>query len=140
MANERKRAAGSWVYVLQVDRDLPEPQQSKFTLRPLTGAERDYYRTLNRGAKDPGALAEPFKTAREICLSNIERIDQFPASRPMPWPEEHAARLDYLEKLEDGYVLELGIEVLMHSMLSEEERQRLGESQRPQLTSISPAA
>lgn len=139
MANERKRAAGSWIYVLKVDRELPELQQSKFTLRPLTGAERDYYRTINRGAKEPGALAEPFKTAREVCLSNIERIDQFPASHPMPWPEDYSERAAYLEKLDDGYVLELGVEVLTRSMLGEEERQRLGESQTPQRISTSPA-
>lgn len=141
MAKAVKRAqAGSWTYVLQRDKATPLEEQSGFTLRQLTGAERDALidnlarrRTLRDGTVE--TMQRSRQEARELCLSCIVSIDRFPSEGPQPWPADAEAREQYLEMLDDDDVYEIGNAIYAHSTLNGERGQAVGESSPPAPTS-----
>jgi hypothetical protein len=122
MAKAVKRAAESWRYVLTADRELPPEEQTTFSLRPLTQAERAWAqdnlaRTHFRpdGARE--AVQRTHQLARELCLTNIEGIENFPAGEPKAWPESREDRERYLEQLDDAAVTEVGNQIWERSQL-----------------------
>lgn len=122
MATERKRSAETWKFTLEADTKLPADQQTTFILRPLTNIERAEARdNLARiHAAPDGSTATVTRTHRlslDLCLSNIETVENFPAGAPLPWPEDRAARLAYLNKLEDDDVKEIGNEIWVRSVI-----------------------
>lgn len=145
MATERQRLVGAWTYVLLSDRTLPAEKISRFTLRPLSSGERDFYRDhMSRTVKAPNGTEEKINNtaqmARALCLTHIESVENFPAGSPRRWPPDPDAREEYLDRLEDGHVIELGVEIFTRSFLGVEERQQLGESSPPMDTPSSVGA
>jgi hypothetical protein len=139
MARAAKRPPGSWTYVLQSDRELPESEQSRFTLRPLTGAEReratdDVTRQVFRADGSVETISRMRTVARELALSHIESVENFPAGAPKPWPNGTGgieARQKFLEELADEHTFELGNEIYLRSTLGPEEKKTVGESSPP---------
>ncbi|HEY7195513.1 MAG TPA: hypothetical protein VH439_17350 [Gemmatimonadales bacterium] len=151
MAKGITRLAGTWSYVLTADRELPVEEQSRFTLRPLTGAERErFIDDMSVAETVDGAVRVHPRTrqiARRIAISHIAAIENFPAGAPKPWPADAKARDDYLELLDDGYVFELGNEIYLRSSLGAtngakgtEDAKPVGESSTPAPTSSLPVA
>lgn len=120
MAKAVKRPAESWVYVLKGDRALPEEEQSRFTLRPMTYFERaavldDFLRSdTSTGGQDAGA-SRVYRNAWAIALNHIASVENFPVGTPAPWPESRAEKVSYLGMLENDDVLEIGNEVWSRS-------------------------
>jgi hypothetical protein len=122
MAQRVAVPAERWTYVLKSDRELPAEQQSRFTLRPLSMAERAAAR--DNLARVHVANGERIITHRdrslavELSLSHIEAIENFPAGDPKPWPADQplSARLSYLELLGDEAVREIGNEIFDQSV------------------------
>jgi hypothetical protein len=122
MAQRVAVPAERWTYVLEADRTLPIEQQSRFTLRPLSMAERAAAR--DNLARVHIAHGERVITHRdrslafELALSHIASIENFPAGEPKPWPvdEPLSARASYLELLGDEAVREIGNEIFDRSV------------------------
>lgn len=140
MAKATKRLAGSWSYVLLEDRALPVDQQSRFTLSPLTGAERErtadevtQYELLTDGSRR--AITRMRQVARRLCVTHIAGVERFPSDAPEAWPEKLDAREKYLELLADDQVFEIGNEIYNRSALGPEEAKQVGESSAPAPTS-----
>lgn len=122
MAKAIKRPAESWVYVLMRDLTLDLGQQSRFTLRPMTHAERaavrdDIARTQEAADGSTITLMRTRQQGYSIALSHIVSIENFPSDAPKPWPTDANDRAAYLEQLADDDVLELGNEVWARSAL-----------------------
>jgi hypothetical protein len=123
MAKQAKRSAESWTYVLEADQRLPVEEQTRFTLKPMTGAERaqfvdDLVRTSVAPDGSQTVMRRTQQNARELCLTHIERIENFPAGSngsAMAWPKSREEREAYLEQLSDDDVMELGNEVYVRS-------------------------
>jgi hypothetical protein len=119
MAKAVQRPAGSWTYILKSDEHLPIGQQSRFVLKPLTGAERDAVtdnlavtRTTSQGVEIQRRMRQE---SRVLCLTHIVSIDNFPSERPKPWPDKEEDRAKYLELLDDEFVFELGNQIFEQS-------------------------
>ena len=112
MARQIKRSPESFTYVLQADRELSADQQTRFTLKPLTTAERHslFERNTERIQQANGdvrLVAHTISLAREVCLEHIEAIDRFPVDRPEPWPAKSKERQAYLEQFADTDLAEI---------------------------------
>jgi hypothetical protein len=121
MAKTVKRSAESWIYVLKADRTLDPSEQTRFTLRPMTHAERaatmdDAARTLttSEGVVSVGRFHQ---NAYEIALRHIVSIENFPIGAPQPWPKDADERARYLDQLDDDDIVEVGDEVWRRSRL-----------------------
>lgn len=116
-----KRSLGSWQFVPPSDKGLPAAEQTTFVLKPLTQLQRmeclDSIRWVNA---DGTMLPRAFQQARELCLSNIESIQNFPAGDPKPWPETMHGRVEYLEQFDDTDLLIIGSEIRDHSALDDD--------------------
>jgi hypothetical protein len=122
MAQRKQRMAGSWTYVLTSDRARPVAEQTRFVLRPLTGAERERYMDeMSIAESENGTVLLHPRTrsaTRHVAITHIERIDNFPVGEPaQPWPASAAERETYLEMLDDGAVFEIGNEIYLRSSL-----------------------
>jgi hypothetical protein len=134
MARKNRCVAESWIYVTKADRELPKDQQSRFTLSPMTAAERDVAQdTLSSGA------AGTREYARKIARDHIVSVENFPVGEPKPWPEKSADREAYLATLHDDDVLAIGNEVWVRSSLGADE-EPLKNSSTPERTSASGAS
>ena len=125
MAQRAKRPAEAWWYVLEADRELPQEEQSRFLLRPLTQAERmrvwDDYSVKTRGEDGTIQIADrAFQQAYRLCLTNIAEIENFPAGEPQAWPSKEVARRAYLNTMDDLDVHEVGNEIRERSSLDRE--------------------
>lgn len=65
------------------------------------------------------------QVAIAICLHHIVEVQNFPAGVAEPWPESRAARVAYLETMDDELVRELGNEVFTRSTIGEPEKNSL---------------
>jgi hypothetical protein len=141
MAKAKKRGAGSWTYVLYADRELPDEQQSRFILRPLTGAERDYvtdnsWRIVTMPNGSIERVSRMRTVARELVLTNLQSVERFPIDQPVAWPATRAEREKYLDDhLDDEDVFEIGNQIYERSSLGPEEAKQVGESSAPAPTS-----
>lgn len=123
MAKQAKRAAESWVYVLEADRTLPPEEQTRFTLKPMTQSERarfvdDLVRTSVAEDGSQTVMRRTQQNALELCLTHIERVENFPAGSngaSQQWPKSRSDRERYLDQLSDDDVMEVGNEVYVRS-------------------------
>lgn len=122
MAKKVPRPAGSWTFVLAADRTLPDGEQSRFTVSPLTITERAIVRdeiarihTQPDGSKS--IISQNRRQGVEIALHHIVSIENFPVGEPQPWPKGNEERLRYLEMLGDDSVQEIGNEIWTRSEL-----------------------
>ena len=129
MAKATKRVTESWWYTLPSDRELPESEQSRFLLSPLTYGERarvyDQREVIRQSANDDRAVeSRMFSVAAELALTHLEDVENFPASEPKPWPRSgtREAKQKYLDMLADADLLALGIEVMTKSTLGDAEK------------------
>jgi hypothetical protein len=130
MAKAKKRPAEAWTYVLEADRTLDPSEQSRFTLSPMTYAQR----AAVRDAMTLGGRV--YESAGEIAVKHIVSIENFPAGNSQPWPSDREERRRYLELLDDDAVLELGNEVWRRSTLGVDE-EAVKNSSTPERTSSS---
>lgn len=121
------RPRGSWRYVLPSDRTLKPEEQSVFILKPLEQGERMVmFDDLNWLELDTAGnrILRPRanQQAYQLCLSNIESIENFPAGKPEKWPEANdvEGRKKILDMLDDLSILLIGTEIRQHSGLEEE--------------------
>lgn len=141
MAKAKKRPAEAWTYILKSDRALPQEEQSRFTLRPMTYVERaalldDLQRT---DIERDGRVIETMRVHRNawaLALAHIVAVENFPAGEPQPWPEDRAAREHYMDQIDNDDVLEIGNEIWTRSGLGIEAPE-IKNSSPPGLTSIS---
>lgn len=118
-----RRTFGSWQFVPPLDRKLPKAEQTTFTLKPLTQLQRmECWDNLRWVGPDGVAQPRAFQQARELCISNIERVENFPPGDPKPWPESMSEREKYLEQFDDMDVLIIGNEIRDHSGIGDEEK------------------
>lgn len=115
MAKKAGHAVESWWYVLEDDRALPSSEQSRFLLRPLTVAERAALWDSFVVEKD-----RTFVRALELLVDHVERVENFPAGAPEPWPQKRAEREAYIGMLPGLYMSELANEIMRHAKLSPE--------------------
>jgi hypothetical protein len=125
MASKITRPAQSWTYILDDDRDLPDAEQSRFTLRPLTQQERAVIRdeigrieTGKDGTKS--VISRSYRQGIEIVLDAIVSIENFPAGAPQPWPDDRQQRRQYIDMLSDHYVQELANEAWFKSVAGDD--------------------
>jgi hypothetical protein len=117
------RQLGTWTFVPPSDRKLPAAEQTTFVLKPLTQLQRmevwDNLRWIN---PDGTAAGRAFQQARELCLSNIEDVQNFPPGDPKPWPKDGStqAKAEYLEQFDDMDVLLIGSAIRDHSGLDDD--------------------
>jgi hypothetical protein len=142
MAKSRKRPAEAWVFVLEADTQLPLDQQTRFTLRPMTHAERaavrdDLAREERQRDGTTATVARTRQQAYAIALAHIVSVENFPVGAPQAWPNDRAAQERYLEQLEDDDVLEIGNEVWARSTLGPPDEGVVKNFSPPELTSIS---
>lgn len=144
------RQYGSWEYVPLDDRALPKEEQTTVVLKPLTQIERmqvwDSSSWVEQDEAGNRVLRKrSFELARELCLSHIAEVRNFPPreelfaepvegegdarrslgygpDRGQPWPTDDAGRVAYLEQFDDFVLLEIGNEIREHSSISEEEK------------------
>ncbi|HEY4131671.1 MAG TPA: hypothetical protein VGM50_13715 [Gemmatimonadaceae bacterium] len=140
MANEIKRSAETWAYVLQGDRALPPEQQTRFTLRPMTVLERaaaqdDLIRSFTNETGQRVLIRRTRQQTVAIALEHITAIENFPVGAPALWPSDRTARIAYLERLVDTDVDEIGNEVWRRSLESFAAGTPAGNSLPPALTS-----
>jgi hypothetical protein len=135
MARTIRRSAESWTYILLADRGLPVAEQTVFTLRPLTAADRAAFHdeietehTLPGG--DTIVPNRVRRTALRIAVQQIERVANYPIGAPEAWPDGDDARARYLDQLPDADVLELGNEVWARGQLGID-RDAVGKSSPP---------
>lgn len=138
-------ATGPWTYVLEGDRKLPQDQQARFVLRPLTQLERcRVHDSLVFTHFDADGTRQIRRRQREIefslAVSHIDSVENFPIGAPRPWPTDQALRPAYLAQLSDDDVTELGGEIWTKSLLDVGPGSALGNSSAPALTSSSGAA
>ena len=127
MAKKKSRPAESWTYLLVSDRELPIEEQSRFTLSPLTQAERaaiqdDLARTHVATDGSKSVVARTRRQGLSIALDHIVAIENFPAGAPQPWPKDREGRETYLEMLDDDFVQEIGNEVFERSSVGVAEK------------------
>lgn len=116
-----KRALGSWKFIPPSDKALPVAEQTVFVLKPLTQLQRmEVWDNLRWVNADGSAMPRAFVQARELCLSNIESIQNFPPGDSKPWPESMRERAEYLDQLDDIDVLIIGNEIRDHSGLDDD--------------------
>lgn len=116
-----KRSLGSWRFIPPSDTKLPAAEQTVFILKPLSQLQRmEVWDNLRWVNPDGTAMSRAFVQARELCLTNIESIQNFPPGDPKPWPDSTRDRSEYLEQLDDMDVLIIGNEIRDHSGLDEE--------------------
>jgi hypothetical protein len=122
MPKKYARPAEAWTYVLYPDRALPLDQQSRFTLRPLTQAEKlamldglNWVNVHTDGTQE--VMPRAYSQALELCLSHIDGVENFPNDGPIAWPAKGSDRqkADYLAMLSDMDILELGNEIRYHA-------------------------
>jgi hypothetical protein len=111
--------------VLKGDRDLPLDQQTRFILRPLSQAEQvaaedEVYYLAFDGTGTKSHVSREKRVARQLALSHIEAIENFPVGAPKPWPSDPEKRDEYLEQLRSEDVLEVGNEIFTRSKLGAE--------------------
>lgn len=140
------RQHGTWEYVPKADRNLPTEEQTTFVLKPLTQLERmemwDSSSWIEHDEAGRSVIRRrSFELAREVCLSHISEVKNFPAREPLhdpgdastvigygaadhseEWPKDEAQRIKYLEQMDDFVILELGNEIRDHSSLTEPEK------------------
>jgi hypothetical protein len=130
MAKATKRVTESWWYILPSDRELPESEQSRFQLSPLTYAERarmydqrEVIRQSN-GGDERTIESRMFSVLAELALTHLEDVENFPASEPLPWPKNgnRDAKQRYLDMLADADVLSIGTEIMVKSTLGDAEK------------------
>lgn len=141
MAKAKKRPAEAWVYVLRTDRALPLEQQSRFTLRPMTYAERagvldDFLRTETAADGAKIETSRVYRNAWELALEHIVSVENFPVGAADPWPQGREARVQYLDLLDNDDLLEIGNEVWTRSGLGID-GDAIKNSSAPELTSRS---
>jgi hypothetical protein len=127
MAKAVKRTAESWHYVLKADRELPPEQQTTFTLRPLTQGERAWVsdniaRTHFKPDGSRESVGRTHQLTRDLCLTNIEAVENFPAGENRKWPEGREDRERFLEDLDDAALLEVGNEIWIRSSMGPAEK------------------
>jgi hypothetical protein len=123
MAKKQQRPVGTWRYILRAELTLPPEEQTVFVLRPLTQLERadvkDNMVRIHHQAD--GGVMKQQRDARilvELCASHIHAIENFPVGgTPEAWPDEPAARLAYLDQLDDADVQEVGDEIWVRSAI-----------------------
>lgn len=125
MAEAARRPIEAWWYVLPSDRDLPAEKQSRFLLKPLSQAERMEAWDESDWVSIDGTTGERtvkprgFRQARELVIRNLVDVENFPASKPDPFPKggSQAERTAYIEKLDDIDLFLIGDEIRKHSSL-----------------------
>lgn len=117
MAKSKKRPPESFSFVLRGDRDLPEGEQSRFVLRPMTIDEQAAYLDASRDDADGGSRL--WRAAVAIVPQHIVSVENFPAGEPREWPKGHAERLEYLAELGVSACYEIGTEVFNRSYLED---------------------
>lgn len=141
MAKAVRRPAESWTYVLLDDQRLPVDEQSVWTLRPMTHTERAAAQDdlVRQFIAEGGTfvLSRAKQQGYAIALRHIIAVRNFPAGAAQPWPADHAARVAFLEQLDDEYVREIADEVFNKSTLMGEDGTQLKNSSPPELTSRS---
>jgi hypothetical protein len=128
MAKKQQRPVGTWRYILRAERTLPPEEQTVFVLRPLTQLERadvkDNMVRIHHQAD--GGVMKQQRDARilvELCTSHIHAVENFPVGgTPEPWPDDPAARLAYLDFLDDADVQEVGDEIWVRSSIGQPEK------------------
>lgn len=116
------RPTGTTRYVPLDDRRLPPEEQTVIYYRPLTAGQRaEAYDGLSVSeiAVDGKLLQRNcgWQVHRELCLTQIERVDNFPPGAPEPWPTDRAAREAYLDRIDDLVVNEIGVAIREGSMM-----------------------
>lgn len=125
MATAQKRAAERWRYVLDVDKALPEEQQSGFILTPLSQLERaeardNFARRVVARSGETTVSKRDSRMCVEFCATHIAEVENFPVGAPKPWPAMPEERYRYLEQLDDAWVQELGNEIWVRSELGDD--------------------
>lgn len=128
MAEAARRPVEAWWYVLPSDQKLPVEQQSRFLLKPLTQAERmevwdeSDWVMIDGTTGDRTVRPRGFRQARELVLRNLVDVQNFPASKPEPFPKDasQAERVTYIDKLDDIDLFLIGDEIRKHSSLEKE--------------------
>ena len=121
-----RRPAESWTYIPRDDRALPPDQQTRITLRPLTLQER--MRAIDDQSwvtEDPATgvrsvARRAWQEAFRLATDFIEAVENFPAGAPEPWPAGRKERQAYLEGMGEDVILEIGNEIINHSMMEPE--------------------
>jgi hypothetical protein len=118
-----QKRVGSWTFIPPSDRKLPAAEQTVFVLKPLTQLQRmEVWDNLRWVNPDNTMQPRAFVQARELCLSNIEDVQNFPPGSPKPWPKDGSfeAKAEYLEQFDDMDVLIIGNEIRDHSALDDD--------------------
>jgi hypothetical protein len=119
MAKTFDRLTESITYVLKADRELPVDQQTRFVLEPLKAVERmrvwDQLTITKRVTGE--VISRSFQQARELVLTHLIAVENFPVGKPKPWPKTPEAREEYLERLDDLDVWEIGNELRERSSI-----------------------
>ena len=107
------RPTGTQKYIPFSDRTLPPEEQTVIYYKPLTAGERAaaFDNLSVSELQESGKLlqrSQAWQVHRELCLTQIERVENFPAGAPQPWPTDAAARETYLEQFDDFVVNEIG--------------------------------
>lgn len=128
MAKAIRRSTEPFVYVLERDRNLPPNEQSRFTLKPLTTAERfELLDTVVTTIIHPDGRREivdhTWRRAREQLKSHLVSVENFPAEDPRSWPSDgtDTDRERYLDRLEDSDILEIYNEIFRRSFKGEDD-------------------
>jgi hypothetical protein len=61
-----------------------------------------------------------FQLSREICLTNISDVENFPPGAAQPWPQSRVEREKYLEQFDDFDLLLIGNEIRNKAVLEDE--------------------
>jgi hypothetical protein len=121
MARSVERLTESLTYVLKGDRALPVEQQTRFVLEPLKGPERmrvwDQINAVNKSDDRAEVISRSFQQARELVLQHLISVENFPVGKPKPWPKSPAACEEYLERLDDLDIYEIGNELRERSSI-----------------------
>lgn len=122
-----KRPSGSWRFIPPADQKLKKEEQTTFVLNPLTQGERmvvwddlRWTEVLPDGTRNIRSRAN--QQAYDLCLSQIEAIENFPAGAPKPWPKNGSEeeKRAYLDQIDDVTILLVGSEIREHSSLEDE--------------------
>ncbi len=127
MPRKVERITEAWWYILIAEKDAKPEEQSRFRLKPLAGSERAAVlddRSWVQRNTDGSLTVVPrgVQQARNLCLSHIVDVENFPVGEPQPWPEEIEARDKYLDQLDDLNVYEIGNEIRTRSTLGGAEK------------------
>lgn len=117
------RSTGVVPYILKADQHRKPEEQSTFYIRPLTQGERmEANDRINITTVGPTGVVEQegrgWRQALELCVTRIERIENFPDGAPKPWPVSEKERREYMEQFEDRDVSEIGTAIREASTMS----------------------